>query len=822
VTNPVWNITGDHRPKDFNDTIVVDRDPAHANVLRAVVNGTVASTHSIAGLAAVNVYGGNGDDTITIDPSVGRLPKVRFSLFGGPGNDRLTGGPGNDLLDGGDGNDTLVGNGGNDTLLGGAGNDVLDGGSGNDVLNGGTGDDVLHGGSGASTLIGGPGNNVALGVNRADRLLGGGTTRVYSQSDLDPLQQVGAVAQLRSWVISQALARYGSLFGQPAWLWSGPGGGPIYLGNSTGLTAGATPTSGATSGATTGATSGTSAGSTDHSGTNDQVAGVDEADTLQTDGNYLYTIANGELLIIDAQKPTDLAIVGKVAVDGNSSAFYLMGDQVVVVSQTYDHSQPYPGPVPLGVARVAPGLTVGGAMPVWWPPWFYQPQTQITTIDISDRTAPKVVHQATLDGSLIDSRVVSGKLYVVVSNNLAIPDPDIVPTIGGGYVYESAASYFARLNTSFAASLPGYVTDGGGTGSLVTGASVYLPLMGANDQLLSVTSFDPLAASSDPVAVTTVAGSAGIVYASTSNLYVAATSWQSPWSDSKGPSTQIYQFALKGDSVPLTAVGSVAGTVLNSFAMDENAGYFRIATTDGWGNSATNSVFVLAANDGVLSEVGSIHDLGISERIYSVRFVGDQGYVTTFHQVDPLFALDLADPAHPRVAGQLQVNGYSSYLQPIDATHLIGLGHDADSSGHVQGLQLALFDVSDPANPTRTDVFQLGTGTWGTWSQAEWDHHALAYFPEHGILALPVTTYDDSGITGRLEVLSVTSAGIRALGEVDHPAAVERSVRIGELLFSMSSAEIQVNSLTDPSISVDTLTLPQPPPVVNPPIYVAM
>src|SRR5207248_1681465 len=107
-SSPVWTITGDHRPANFNDTIVIDRDPAHANTLRAVVNGTVAATHPIAGLTAVNVYGGKGDDVITIDPGVGNLPRVRFALYGGAGNDRLVGSPGNDWLDGGDGNDSLV------------------------------------------------------------------------------------------------------------------------------------------------------------------------------------------------------------------------------------------------------------------------------------------------------------------------------------------------------------------------------------------------------------------------------------------------------------------------------------------------------------------------------------------------------------------------------------------------------------------------------------------------------------------------------------------------------------------------------------------
>src|SRR5262249_50305001 len=153
--------------------------------------------------------------------------------------------------------------------------------------------------------------------------------------------------------------------------------------------------------------------------------------------------------------------------------------------------------------------------------------------------------------------------------------------------------------------------------------------------------------------------------------------------------TGIERFAL-GDGHPdLTAVGQVAGQVLNQFSVGESGGTFRVATTTHVGSNPSSNVYVLTADQGVLKVTGALENLRPGEQIYSARFSGDTGYLVTFPQTDPLMTLDLSDPSHPRVAGELQLPGFSRYLQQLDDTHLLGIGRDVDpTTGRTGGLQV--------------------------------------------------------------------------------------------------------------------------------------
>src|SRR5262249_29453417 len=156
-----------------------------------------------------------------------------------------------------------------------------------------------------------------------------------------------------------------------------------------------------------------------------------------------------------------------------------------------------------------------------------KPRTVVTTIDISDRTAPVIAHETTLDGTLADSRVVNGRLYTVLQNSLSAPQPEIVDTPDGQF-YESQESYLARLEANFTDMLPGYTADDV-AGSLIVGANVYVPRKITDSQLLTVAVIDPDQAA--PVGVTTTAGTTGTVYATTESLYVASANWGSWWGD---------------------------------------------------------------------------------------------------------------------------------------------------------------------------------------------------------------------------------------------------------------------------------------------------
>jgi uncharacterized secreted protein with C-terminal beta-propeller domain len=203
-------------------------------------------------------------------------------------------------------------------------------------------------------------------------------------------------------------------------------------------------------------------------------------------------------------------------------------------------------------------------------------------------------------------------------------------------------------------------------------------------------------------------------------------------------------------------------------------------------------VTTLGDDGGRLVQRGQVGGLGRGERIYAVRFMGDVGYVVTFRQVDPLYTLDLADPANPVVRGELKIPGYSAYLHPVGDDLLLGIGQEATGDGRVQGLQMSLFDVSDLARPVRLQKLQLGDRFSG--SAAEWDHHAFLWWPATNLAVLPIESRRFTGAAG----FNVQRAsGIAELGRIAHPerAAVQRSVIVGDRLFTFSDRGMMASGL---------------------------
>ena len=189
----------------------------------------------------------------------------------------------------------------------------------------------------------------------------------------------------------------------------------------------------------------------------------------------------------------------------------------------------------------------------------------------------------------------------------------------------------------------------------------------------------------------------------------------------------------------------------------------RVVSTESpawWGSGGETESFLttLRPSGGNLVQVGRVGGLGKGERVYSVRFAGDTGYVVTFRQVDPLFTLDLSRPEQPRVLGELKIPGYSAYLHPIGDDLLLGVGQDVDEkSGRPLGTQLSIFDVSDLRKPTRLHTQHLGQG----WSEAEHDHHAFLFWPRTGLVMIPFEQRAVGFRVGR-------SRGIDPLGRVEH------------------------------------------------------
>ncbi|MGH2686543.1 MAG: beta-propeller domain-containing protein, partial [Actinomycetota bacterium] len=251
----------------------------------------------------------------------------------------------------------------------------------------------------------------------------------------------------------------------------------------------------------------------------------------------------------------------------------------------------------------------------------------------------------------------------------------------------------------------------------------------------------------------------------------------------------------------------VQGTLLNQFSMDEHEGNLRVATTSApWfggdvaaGPVSESFVTVLSQRGEELVEIGKVGGLGKDERIYSVRFIGDLGYVVTFRQVDPLYVLDLSNPEAPAVRGELKILGYSAYLHPMADGLLLGVGQDASEEGRVQGTQLAVFDVSDPANPRRVHQLRIDQSS----SEAEYDHHAFLYWPQTGLTVLPLQTYTDTSFWSGAIAFEVDVAGgiteqgrlTHMQGQDDYLGQIRRSVVVGDSLYTLSDKGLMASDL---------------------------
>ena len=253
--------------------------------------------------------------------------------------------------------------------------------------------------------------------------------------------------------------------------------------------------------------------------------------------------------------------------------------------------------------------------------------------------------------------------------------------------------------------------------------------------------------------------------------------------------------------------------MLNQFALSEHEGHLRVATTDvpSWWTDGESQSFVttMKLERGAMPRTGRVGGLGRGERIFAVRFIGERGYVVTFRQVDPLYTLDLADPARPKVSGELKILGYSAYLHPISSTQLIGVGQDATETGDLIGTQVSLFDVSDPGEPTRVDRKTIVGG----FSDAEWDHRAFLWWAPENLALLPVQAFEfrefdlNSWFVGAVG-FRVDGTSVQEAGRVTHPtpgpksapepwrAAIRRAVVVGKRVFTVGDNGVGVSDLT--------------------------
>ena len=539
--------------------------------------------------------------------------------------------------------------------------------------------------------------------------------------------------------------------------------------------------------------------------TNTQEEGVDEADLVETDGQFIYQVTGQTLTIVDARNSEQLEIASQTDLKelGNIQGAYLYEDQLTVISTEF---------------------------PWYWystsfyPGQSFTPQVNVTILDVSNPKSIEIEEISKLDGSLVSSRAIGDQVYVVTQDSFGLPAPEfkyepyepnitkdenvisknlsidslsadslIVDTsypiwYPSNYTYETEEEYLERIKgQELELALPEFTTvDEDGKvlreGLLNKAERVYKPVEDNPYNITSISVFDVDDNQPGPQ------NSSGIpnngysqTYASQDNLYLLQRDW------SPSEHTDILKVNL--DSLNLVATGEAPGRILDQFSADEENGFLRLATTTGWGWNAENGVYVLEQKGEHLEVVGSVDGIAKGETIHSARFEGDYGFIVTFRQVDPFFTLDLSDPKNPEVAGELKLPGFSEYLQVIeegDKTQILGIGRES------RDLKVSLFDATDFDDPEEVDSYIFDGNYSG--SEAQWDHHAVGYYPNTDTLAIPF--YSSNQERG-LRVFDVDSEdGFDEVGDITHNGEqIRRSLVINDELYAISADKVTVHDI---------------------------
>lgn len=526
------------------------------------------------------------------------------------------------------------------------------------------------------------------------------------------------------------------------------------------------------------ATQDTSKGIGGYSITNIQVAGVDEADDVKTDGKFIYTIANNIVYILDAgaTNPQDAKVISKIETNNTYlSGIYLSTDGTKLAV--------------LGNKYVDYIYAVEKERDLILPPYWNTPSTFVRVYDVSDKANPIMVRNFTISGTYFNSRMIGDYVYAIVTEN----------------VYRS---------NDGTANLP-LVTTETKTSNIDATRIFYVNSYDSYYTYTTVFSVNILDSAKSPSNTTIMMGGTSDMYVSAKNIYIVSPTWSSE----NQYTTNIYRVSINQENLEVEAKGSVWGNPINQYAMDEYNGNFRIATTMWFEDNATtkdgavfkvsrqmNSIYVLNED---LTVIGKLEGFKKDESIYSVRFAETKCYVVTFKQIDPFFVIDMSNPAAPKVAGELKIPGYSSYLYPIDENHLIGIGKENGT------LKLSLFDVTNINAPAETAKYTVEASYSD--STALYDPHAFLFDSQRQLLVIPVSinggriipllSNQDSLVTSKaldywqgVYVFNVNSeSGITLKGTVaqienENTLWVSRSQYIGNTLYTFSNSRVQLNN----------------------------
>ena len=442
----------------------------------------------------------------------------------------------------------------------------------------------------------------------------------------------------------------------------------------------------------------------EHSDTNNQVIGVQEADIVKNDGRYIYFCSpENKMLYITEAKDGKMSILSKTKLKGNIiKEMLLLGNKLAVISE-YTNG------------------TNGGN------------DTICIFYDITDRSKPELVNEGRQSGDYISSRAIDGHVYIISAFRQYRKNDEILPEYDG---------------------------------SEIEAQCTYIPDEISNTNFTIVTSFDTNADGCDNTDVISILSMSSIIYSAKENLYLTAArsiydSENTELNENQTvptSKTDIYRIELKEGKMKPTAFGNIPGTLKDQFSIDESDGILRIASNINYAtvvkrdnllenvlegayrfsfSETCNKVFCLNED---LDVIGESEALGITEQIKSVRYIGDIAYVVTFRQTDPLYAIDLSDPENPKTLSELKIDGFSTYMHPFGNGLLLGIGYDADSKyGGTTGLKLTMFDISDPTATFDISSCILSWENGYSDSSALYNHKATLIDAKKNIIAIPIS-----------------------------------------------------------------------------------
>ena len=605
----------------------------------------------------------------------------------------------------------------------------------------------------------------------------------------------------------------------------------------------------------------------DFSGTNNQEQGVDEADFIKTDGYYIYVLQGSSLSIMEIPEFGEIEFASNFSIEGSPISMMLQGDRLIVLSSynpwsinSEDDLYEY--------------LRWGGE----YSQWRVNSLTKYTTFDISNRSSPEIIQELYLEGYNVDAREIDGSIRAITHSWLNIPglsnwlnmpnayyelewdDPER-KTYREMIAYETIQANDEVLGTIALEDLVPKIyqrVDGEIIEHDMRSESCEnfaQPMDGFSRGFTNILSLDLFSPKFD-FESDHLLSNHPLVYASKDALVLTENSWDWWWfwgQDEVDEMTNIHTFDISVPGVTTyTGSGRIDGQILNQFCISEHEGVLRIATTVGQWNRwwmddpepMSSSIVTLVrgvnpeTDQQVLLEYGRLDGIAEDERIWSARFVEDRAYLVTFEQIDPLWTIDLSNPATPTILGELEVPGVSTYIHPLHDGMLLtigmgpagedGLGLDWSST------RLSTFNISDLTQPAVADTLMLSPvndpednrWTW-SYSEAMYEHKAFQYWGPKEMLAVPLSTYRyidsyEEGIgyhwsyeyVSKAIIVNVDEAtgSMSVHGEVNHSSLVNhqdinhwwggnenirRTIFMGDFIYAFSGAGITVHNLTD-------------------------